>query len=69
MIVPQKSQRKKVVPSAIPIVEEKKELYIKIYYSNKSIADFNHVFFQTPKEKLAKTLQIKKMTFCIKATI
>ena len=44
----------KVVPFTILIIKEKEKLYIKTHYSNKNIADSNHVFFQIFKEKLAK---------------
>lgn len=59
----EKPYKKKVVPSAILIVEEEYELYAEIYHSYKSIADINHTLLQTPKEKLAKIFLLKKNHF------
>lgn len=69
MMVLQKSYKKKVVFSAILIVEKKEKLYAEIHHSNKDIIDINHTFFQTPKEKLAKIHLSKKEEFHMKATI
>lgn len=48
-----KSHKKKVLPSAVPIIEEEEELYIKIYYPDQNTIDTNHAFLQTPKQELA----------------
>ena len=55
--------------SAIPIIEEEKELYAEIYPSDKGIVDTNHALFQIPKEELAEILQSKEEAFCMKVTI
>ena len=45
MIVSQKSCKKQVMPSAIPIIKKEKKLYTEIYYSNKDIANSNYALF------------------------
>ena len=54
---------KKVVPSAILIMKEEKELYVEIYHFNKDIVDSNHAFFQITKEKPAEIFQSKGKAF------
>ena len=45
MTVPRKPCKKKVVPSTVLIIEEKKELYAKVYHSNQDTVDTNHALF------------------------
>ena len=65
----QKPRKKKVVPSAIPIVEKEEELYGEIHHSNKGIADFNHLLFQILKKELVEIFQSKRGAFHMKVTI
>ncbi len=56
MTVPRKPRGKKVVPPAIPIIEEEEELYAKIHHPDQDIIDTNHTLLQTPKQELAEIL-------------
>ena len=69
MTVFQKPHKKKVMSSAISIIEKEKKLYAEIYQSDKGIVNTNHTLFQTSKEELAKNFLSKREAFRIKATI
>lgn len=43
MTVPRKLRKKKVVPLAVPIIEEKAELYAKIHHPKQDTVDTNYV--------------------------
>ena len=69
MTISHKLRKKKVVLPAISIIQEEEKLYAKVYHFNQDTIHTNHVFFQTPKQKLVKIFQSKRKTFCMKATI
>ncbi len=69
MTVPRKPRKKKVVPLAIPIIEEEEKLYAKIHHLDQDIIDTNHALFQIQKQELAEILQSKGEVFRMKATI
>ena len=69
MTVPRKPRKKKITTPIIPIVEDEKELYVGINYSERDAVDTHHALIQTPRQEMTEILQSKGEAFWMKATI
>ena len=52
----QKRCKRRVVPFSVPIIEEEKELYVKMHHPNKDIVNTNHILLQILNQELAENL-------------